>query len=466
MLDLVLRGGTIVTNRVSFVGDVGVKGDQIAGVWRGQAAPEAYETVDATGMIVMPGAIDAHFHTRTGEEFFANRADDMHTATVSAAMSGITTVIPFVFGDPGQPIVESLSTFFDMADQLSVVDYSAHCGLRADMWLINQIPDAFGLGINSFKMHMAYRRNQQSQMSDDDHRLAALELIGVRGGIGMFHCENGYIIDYLEQKFMAAGDRSMAAFKRSRPNVTEAEAVHRTIVLGDMAECPVYVVHLSSREGLAEIVAARAAGRAVSTETCPQYLTLTSDALDQFGPLAKIGPPLRSEEDVDALWKALINGQIGIIGSDHSARTRADKMSGGEDFFAAPFGTPTVEVMLPVVFYEGVKRGRISIEQFVSCFTENPARQFGLYPQKGVIQAGADADLVLWDPNASWAVDARDLTNPAGYSIFEGRRAQGRVIRSWLRGRSLVADGRVVAAPGSGQRAHRSTISSTSTEVG
>jgi dihydropyrimidinase len=458
MLDLLIQGGTVVADGVQIPAAIGIAGESIAGIWSPEAAPEAAEVVDATGNIVMPGAIDAHFHTKTGATYFASRVDDMESATRSAATGGVTTVIVFVWGEPGQPIDDYLGGFQDVAGALAVCDYAAHCGLRPDFELIKQVPAAFAMGVSSFKMHLDYRKMGQGRMSDDDHRLAAMQLIGRLGGLAMFHCENGHAIDFLEDEQIAYGRTDARAFVASRPSITEGEAVSRSIALSQIAECPVYVVHLSTALGLEAIASAQARGIPVATETCPQYLSLTHAAMDQFGVRAKVGPPLRTEADIEALWSGLHSGSIETIASDHSAQDPLAKELHKDDFFKAPFGTPVIDVMLSVAFTRGVLARRISLSTFVRAFTEAPARRFGLYPRKGTLQPGADADILVWDPDAEWTVRADQLPNPAGYSIFEGMRLRGRARRSWLRGRPLLTESGISARPGSGRWLFRSTL--------
>lgn len=456
MLDTLIRGGTVVSDGAIFQADVGIEGGTIAGVWRGEHGLTAAREVDAAGKIVMPGGIDVHFHTQTGGIFHSTRADNMETATISAALGGVTTVLPFVWGDQGQPLEEFMGRFFELAGELAVCDYSAHCGLRPEWDLIAQIPRAFSMGVTSFKLTYAYRKTGQGRMSEDDHHMMALELIARGGGLAMFHCENGQIIDYLEDKFIREGKTTHHYFLKSRPNLAESETIHRSIVLGELTGCPVYVVHLSAREGLEEIAEAQARGKAVFTETCPQYLTLTDAELERWGVLAKIGPPLRLEPDLQAMWQGLRQGTIETIGSDHSAASVAAKNSAGDNFFMAPFGTAMVEVMMPVVYSEGVAKGRITLERFVSAFTDRPARRFGLYPRKGTLQPGSDADVLIWDPDAVWTVRASELKNPCGYHVFDGWTLKGRPWRSWLRGQPLVQDGQVLLPRGSGRKLHRS----------
>lgn len=456
MIDTLIKNGLVVSDGAAFHGAVGIQDGKVAGLWAGRhELPSAKEVVDAAGRIVMPGGVDVHFHTRTGVGFGNTRSDDMETAGVTAAHGGISTIIPFVWGDPEQPLEEFLSAFFELADKLAVVDYSAHCGLRPDMSQIAQVPDAVGLGVTSFKMHYDYRKTGHGRMSDDDHRLAAMEIVGRHGGLAMVHAENGYIIDYLENKYIEAGTATKENFLASRPSLAEAEAVHRTIVLGEIADCPVYICHLSSELGLEEIVSAQSKGRPVATETCPQYLCLTNDALDAWGVLAKIGPPLRRAPDLAAMWRGLKAGHIESVGSDHSAYTLEWKNREVDNFFLAQFGTSVVELMMPLVYSEGVSKGYITVEQFVSAFTESPARRFGLYPRKGTLQPGADGDVLIWDPEARWKVQADTLVNPSGYSIFDGWEIQGRPVQSWLRGMPLLKDGTVKAVPGQGELVRR-----------
>jgi dihydropyrimidinase len=454
-LDLLIKGGTVVSEGVTRSADVGVRAGRIAGVWDDAAPRQAADVVEARGMIVMPGAIDAHFHTNTGWAQMAVKADDPTSATRSAAAGGVTTVLTFVWGEAGQPLPEFLGAYLDMAAERSITDYSAHCGVRPEPALIEQIPDVIAAGITSFKFHYAYRRTSQGRTTDDFHRLGAMRLIERHGGIALFHCENGDITDFLEDELGAAGKLGYEYYLSSRPNLAEAETVHRTMVLSELTGCPVYIVHTSAKESVAEIVAARSRGLPAHAETCPQYLTLTNDAVLEWGALAKVAPPLRTASDANALWDALAAGHIEVVGSDHSANRREEKDAARDDFRKAPFGTPVTELMVSLVYSEGVARGRISLERFVDSLTTIPAKLFGMYPSKGTLCEGADADILLFDPSIEWTVRAADLVNPARYSIFEGMVLRGKASRSWLRGKPLLTDAGVTAPPGYGQKAMR-----------
>jgi dihydropyrimidinase len=454
-LDLLVRGGTVVTDGVAVRASVGVRNGRIAGLYEPDEPLASATVVDAAGKIVMPGAIDAHFHTNTGWAQMAVKADDPTSATRSAAAGGVTTVIAFVWGNPGQDLPQFLDAFLDMTGKLAVCDFSAHCGVRPEPRLIEQIPDAIARGVTSFKFHYAYRRTSQGRTTDDDDRLAAMRLIERHGGLALFHCENGEITDFLEDELAAAGKVGYEHYLASRPNAAEAEAVNRTIVLSELTGCPVYIVHTSASESVAEVVAARSRGLPVFAETCPQYLTLTNDAVLEWGPYAKIAPPLRQRSDIDALWRAIVGGDVQVVASDHSANRREDKEAGRTDFRKAPFGTPIVELMLALLYSEGVAKGGLSLERFVELVTSEPARLFGMYPTKGTLQPGADADILVWDPNADWTVRATELVNPSGYSVFEGWTLRGRAWRSWLRGRPLLTADGVVAGPGAGRAVTR-----------
>ena len=271
----------------------------------------------------------------------------------------------------------------------------------------------------------------------------------------MVHAENGYLFDELERRFRREGKTTWEDFLPSRPALAEQEAIHRIIFYSDLTGSPVYVVHLSSREGLALIADAQRAGKPVFTETCPQYLTLTNDILRDRGVLAKIGPPLRTQEHVDAMWEGLRSGVIQCLGSDHAPFTVKTKRTARypdqpNDFFSAYFGAPGVESMLALTYSEGVMKNRISLEQWVACSSENPARRFGLYPRKGVLRVGADADICIFDPNLRWTVRAAEM-HSVDYTNWEGWAVQGKPLLTFLRGRPLLANGDLALGPGAGR---------------
>jgi dihydropyrimidinase len=252
--------------------------------------------------------------------------------------------------------------------------------------------------------------------------------------------------DYLEDKTNADGEDPMEVFVSTRPAILEAEAIHRAIAMAQVAGCPLYIPHMTARLGIEEVARARAAGYRVFAETCPQYLTLTEDALRTQGPLVKIGPPLRSQDDRDALWHGLAEGTLDTIASDHAAKSKQKQ----DDFFEAPYGSPQVETMLRLVYHGGVYQNRITLPRLVQLMCENPARIFGLYPQKGAIRPGSDADLVLFDPNVEERMTNASQHSNATYTAYEGMTIHGSPVFTIQRGEVLVEKGEMRARAGRG----------------
>jgi len=265
--------------------------------------------------------------------------------------------------------------------------------------------------------------------------------------LAMVHAENGLATDYLEDRSLRKGEDQREVFLKTRPDLLEAEAIFRAITISAITRCPLYIVHLSTAKGVAPIERAKEEGQAVFVETCPQYLTLTNETLLQLGPLAKIGPPLRTETDRLTLWKAIQKGLIDTIASDHAPKIKKKE----DPFFEAPYGSPQTETMLTITYDEGVNTGRVEVCKLVQLFSENPARIFGFYPKKGVIQKGSDADLILFDPNRIHTIQHQTQHSKAPYSLYEGRRCLGMPVFSMQRGRILIEDGEMKAKPGGGK---------------
>jgi dihydropyrimidinase len=443
--DLVLRNGRVVTAGAVLDADVVVSGGTITAVASPSLAWPAREVIDVGGACVLPGAIDAHVHFNV----FNPMVDDFESASVSAAYGGVTTMMPFIGGKDGMSVVEGLAHFAAEGERRSVVDFAMHCRLRPDPALIEQIPAAIDYGVTSIKMFQAYKK--RGMLFGDDQMLRAMQLAGGHGGIALVHAENGHVIDHLEDALARAGKTAPEFYLASRPHFAEAEAVSRAIAIAGYTGCPLYIVHLSTADGLAHIARARAAGQAVYAETCPQYLLLTDAEMARQKGLAKIAPPLRWDRDREALWAGLAQGVVQTLGSDHAPFTVADKAVGERDIFEAGFGMPGIETMLPLVLGESLRAGRLTLPQVAAAASENAARLFGLYPRKGVVAPGADADLLVVDPEAEWTVSARDLHSRAGYTCFEGWRVKGRIVMSFLRGRPLVREGRLSQSPGYGR---------------
>jgi dihydropyrimidinase len=443
--DLVIRGGRVVSEGGVLEADIAVTSGAIAAVASPALAIAAREVIDVAGCYVLPGAIDPHVHFNV----FNPMVDDFESTSVAAAYGGVTTMMPFIGGREEMSVVEGLEHFAAEGERRSVVDFAMHCRLRPDPALIEQIPDAIAYGVPSIKMFQAYKK--RGMLFTDDQLLRGMELTAAHGGMVLVHAENGQVIDYLEDRLAREGKTGPEFYLSSRPHFTESEAVARAIEIAGFAHCPLYVVHLSTADGLEHIRRARERGQAVYAETCPQYLLLTDAEMTRQKGLAKIAPPLRWDRDREALWAGLAQGLVQTLGSDHAPFLVADKLVGERDIFQAGFGMPGVETMMPLVLGESLRAGRLTLPQLAAAASENAAKLFGLYPRKGAIRTGADADLLVVDPDSEWTISACDLHSRAGYTCFEGWRVKGRITMSFLRGRPLLRDGRLCQSPGYGR---------------
>jgi dihydropyrimidinase len=457
--DLAVLGGQVVTpNGTRRVG-VAMHAGRIVAVGPEPELPPARERVDVSGALVLPGAIDAHLHyDREGR--LTDRVGD---ATRSGACGGVTSAVAFLLWQPGRRLTDTLGEAITELEAESFLDVGFHVYLHAnDFEALIDIPTLVERGVSSFKMAMAYKR--RGMMCSDEFLLAAMATIGRAGGLALVHAECGEAIDYLEQTAIAAGRRRPEDYPATRPSYTEAESIGRAATLGTAAGCPVYVVHLSSRLGLQRLLEARAAGQDIVAETCPQYLVLTEAEMARQGPLAKIAPPLRTGDDQEALWAALVDGELSIVASDHAPYPSGAKQVGWQDIFESPFGAPSIETMLPLLHDEGVVRRGLEPEWLAWVSSEGPARMHGLYPRKGTIRVGADADLVVLDPKRTVTVDPAALHSNADYTPYKGRTVQGWPALTIVAGEILVRDGGVVRGPGRARFLARPRVSGRITE--
>ena len=435
--DLLIRGGLVVGGSGIRKADVGIKGEQINAVEAELPQQEASRVIDASGKYVMPGVIDVHVHPVY--------EDDMGGLSFAAAHGGTTTLVHFAYAKPGTKLIDTIKKYLEEGSRNSFLDFGIHGALFEPSSQIAEIPKAFDLGVASFKMFMTYAKLKW--MTDDYSLTAAMDRIAECGGLAMVHAENGLATDYLEDRSLKKGEDQKEVFLKTRPDYLEAEAIFRALSISAITHCPLYIVHLSTAKGVVPIERAKEEGRTVYVETCPQYLTLTNETLLQLGPLAKIGPPLRTESDRLALWEAIQKGTIDTIASDHAPKVK--KIN--DPFFEAAYGSPQAETMLTVTHDEGVNTGRIGVCRLAELFSENPAKIFGFYPKKGVIQKESDADLVLFDPNQTHTIQHRTQHSKAPYTLYEGRRCLGVPILSMQRGRILVENGEMKGKPGEGK---------------
>jgi dihydropyrimidinase len=452
-VDTIVAGGRVVTSSDILETDIAIRDGRIVALGPTGLLPLGGRRLDVSGKYVLPGLIDCHVHL--GPVY-----DDWRTGPLAAAHAGLTTVLSFVECDAEarETLPQALQRLRDEAAAQSVVDFGFHFILNNQPYILDGLAEAFRMGVTSYKLFMTYKRRPY-RMCSDDFIARAMERIAALGGLCQLHCENGDVLFYLEEKAIAEGRVRPTDFPATCPAWAEEEAINRAIKLAAMTHCPLYVVHLSTHLGLERIKQAQAAGQTVWTETCPQYMLLTEKEMEMWGPLAKIGPPLRPADgpDREALWRGSAQGCIATIASDHSPRRKAQKEAGWSNIFVdpegkpIPFGSPALETLVPLMWSEGVVRRGLSPTWMARVMAENPARIFGLYPRKGAIRIGADADLTVIDPDAEGTITVSDHKGIAGWTLYEGWKVRGRVAMTLLRGELLVNDGRLEQRPGFGR---------------
>ena len=437
-----LKGGTIVNAHGRQRADVLINGEIIE-----QIAPDltcdGAEVIDVTGKLLFPGFIDAHTHFDL-DVCNTTTADDFYTGGRSALRGGTTMVIDFACPNKGETLQYGLDLWHKKADGRTACDYGFH--MTIDDWndeIIAELPAMFEQGISSFKMYMTY----PAMMIGDESMFKALQKLRELGGIAGVHCENAGVIDALISESKAAGELSPEAHPKCRPAILEAEAISRLLKMAEVADTPVVIVHLSSEAGLREIEAARARGRKVYVETCPHYLLLDDSrySLPDFeGAKYVCAPPLRKESDNAALWTALENGEIQTVSTDHCSFTLKQKAAGRDDFTKIPGGMPGVETRGVLLYTYGVATGRISAERMVEVLSEAPAKLYGAFPRKGHLAVGADADIVVYDPEGTTRITAADQVANVDYAPYEGTEIAGHIAQVWLRGKLSVEEGKVL----------------------
>jgi len=441
-----IKNGRIVTAATDVRADLLIEDGRIAAIGLGLAAGEDVETHDADGLLVLPGGVDVHTHLDS-ESAASHTVDTFASGGRAAAFGGTTTVVDFCNQMPGAGLVASLDDWRRRAE-CSPIDVGAHMiivdfGPSTAAEMARLMTDE---GITSFKLFLAY---PGSLMVDDGTLLKAMRAAGGHGGQISVHCENGHIIQMLVEEAVAAGNLAPRHHMLTRPPVAEGEATERAIRLAEATGAPLYIVHLSAAPALEAVAAARRRGVAVHAETCTHYLFLTTAEYDRPGfEGAKfiMSPPLRTAEHVEALWRGLAAGDLAVVSTDHCPYSfaaephgaRRSKRAGGEAFHLVPNGAPGIEERLHVLYSGGVATGRLSVSRFVELTATAPAKLFGLYPRKGTIAVGSDADLVLFDPEARWTITAAGGHGRMDYTLFEGFEATGRVKKVFLRGEMIV----------------------------
>ena len=447
-IDIAIVNGRVVDSHSITAADVLIKDGCITAIAAPGAQHNAGRIIDAGGNYVLPGIIDAHLHP-----VYADRIDTLSRAAVC---EGVTTLIPYIgavkaWGQSGG-LIGAIENFIDEGESTSLVDFSLHCTLMQDDMadIAETIPQMIERGIISFKAFMAYAK--RGMKLEDGELLRLMSVVGRHNGLMAAHAENGDIIDFMEEQLIGQGQQTPEFYPRSHPNLSEAEAIFRLLTLAQTAACPIYVPHISTAETL-EVLALFERWKIVEfyVESCPHYLTLTEEVMAQRGAIAKMAPPLRRQPDIEALWQAVAEGRIQVIGSDAAGSDTAANQPLQDKVFSAPNGIPGVETLLKIVYQTGVNAGRITLPQMVAQLAENPAKIFGLYPRKGNLQPGADADMIIFDPDIEYVIEDTHPELKVDFSLYAGSRGQGTPILTMQRGAILFEDNQIKAQPGQGQ---------------
>jgi dihydropyrimidinase len=452
--DLVIRGGTVVTASDSVRCDVGIRDGRIVAL--ADELARGADEIDAAGKLVLPGGVEGHCHIAQLSSLGLMSADDFESGTIAAAFGGTTTIIPFAAQHRGQSLRQVVQEYHERARPHAVIDYGYHLIVSdpTEQVLGQELPALIRDGFTSFKVYMTYERLRLS----DHQMLEVLALARREGALVMVHAENEDMIRWLSERLVQGGRRAPKYHAVSHARLAESEATHRAVALAQLVDVPILIVHVSAAEAMAEIRRAQDQGLRIYAETCPQYLFLTAADLDREGMEGAkycCSPPPRDERAQEALWTGLRNGTFQVFSSDH-APYRYDesaKLSAAakESFKKIPNGVPGIELRLPLLFSEGVNKGRIDIHQFVALTATNVAKLYGLHPRKGTIAVGADADLAIWDPHKEVTVSYDMLHEKTGYTPYEGRQITGWPVTVISRGRIAVQDGKLRVQPGSGQ---------------
>src|SRR5882757_2311216 len=448
-MSTLIQNGTVVTAESTFPADILVEGEKIKEVRKGIPVNSADRAIDATGMLLMPGGVDAHTHLDMPFGGTTS-ADDFETGTRAAAFGGTTTIVDFAIQARGTRMRDALDTWLKKGEGRACIDYGLHM-------IVTDLPDAaledmdslVDEGVASFKLFMAY---PGVLMVDDATIFKALSRTAKNGALICMHAENGSVIDVIVRRALADGKRAPVYHALTRPTQAEAEAVHRAIALAEISGAPVYIVHLSSEDALNEVRAARDRGVPAFAETCPQYLLLSIEELERpnfEGAKYVFTPPLRTKENLPKLWDGLQEDNLQVVSTDHCPFCFEDqKILGKDDFTKIPNGGPGIENRLQLMHHHGVNKGKISLNRFVEITSTAPARIFGMYPKKGEVAAGSDADLVIWDANALYTISAQTHHMRVDYSMFEGFEVKGNVRTVMSRGEVIVDDGQWLGKAG------------------
>jgi dihydropyrimidinase len=452
-IDLVIRGGRISTATETFEADIGIEGGVIRTIARD--LPLGKREIDARGKWVLPGGVDSHCHVEQLSGMGRMCADDFYSATVSAAFGGTTTIIPFAAQHKGNSLLKVVEDYHACALPKAVIDYGFHLIVSdpTETVLGEELPRLIKEGFTSFKVYTTY----DALKLDDYQLLNVMDLADREGALVMVHAENHDVIKWIATRLLARGHTQPKFHAVAHAPLAEAEATHRVIQLSRLLDVPLLIVHVAGIEAVKTIHDAQSLGVRVYGETCPQYLFLKASDIDRpgmDGAMFCCSPPPRDEESQEAVWRGLANGTFQIFSSDHAPYRfdESGKLPKGDKttFKEMANGLPGLEIRLPMLFSEGVLKGRISINQFVALTATNHATMYGLAPRKGLIAPGSDADIAIWDPDREVTIRSADLHDNVGYTPYEGRTIRGWPETVISRGRIVVSGGQLHAQRGSG----------------
>jgi len=456
--DTIIRNGSVVTATDTYVADVAISDGKVASIGKGLSVENASKVLEAAGKLVLPGGIDVHTHLDMPFGGTTS-ADDFETGTRAAAFGGTTTLVDFAIQYKGQRLRQAFDTWMGKAASKAVCDYAFHCIVTdVSAGQLSEMNDLVHEGVTSFKLFMAY---PGVFMLDDGSILKALQTTSKNGGMVCMHAENGSAIDVIVQQALAEGKRAPKYHALTRPTTAEAEATARAIALAEMAGAPIYIVHLSCNDALEKVREARDRGLPVYAETCPQYLYLSIENFDApgfEGAKYVFTPPLREKWHQEKLWNGLKRDHLQVVSTDHCPFCfKEQKELGKDDFTKIPNGGPGVEHRMSLIYSGGVAGGRFTVNRFVELVATTPAKLFGLYPRKGTIAVGSDADLVIFDPDRKHTISAKTHHMRVDYSMFEGIQVTGMPDVVLSRGKVVVDGDQFLGRPGRGEFLRRST---------
>ncbi|MFC4766780.1 dihydropyrimidinase [Effusibacillus consociatus] len=447
----IIRNGTVATSADVFKADIQIINGVVTAISERIVPVEGDHVIEATDQYVFPGGIDVHTHLA-----FPGTVDDFESGTKAAASGGITSIINFTDPKKGQSVLDNLREWQEKAKP-SFIDYGFHSIINeCNERVLEEVPDLAEQGVTSIKLFMAYKDHL---MVNDVEMYKLMKTAGEAGIITNVHAENGDVIDQLISDALSKGNTTPYFHASTRPCLLEAEATGRALAIAEAANAPVYIVHVSCAEALQQVEQAKKRGVQAYAETCPQYLVLDSSYLAKpFEESAKYvcSPPLRDKSNQTVLWNGLASGLISTVASDHSSIPfEGGKALGRDNFAKIPNGCPGIEDIFSLIYHFGVHEGRISLQKFVEITSSAPAKLFGLYPKKGTIAIGSDADLVVLDPRLSRVISKNTQSQSTDYNLYEGTKVQGVITYVLSRGEELVQEGRFLGKPGRGEFLHR-----------